>query len=165
MKEWAIRLILLAALAAIGFWAWSVLFPNPEKIIRKRLDQVAKALSFSSDQGLVAKAWSASSFAEYFTPDLEITVEVPGLQHTISGRDELMQAVMAKRRMFKSLKVTLPDVKVTLAPDKTSAEVYLTGEARVPGEKEFFLQELRLRLIKVKRDWLINRVETVKTLS
>ena len=165
MKEWAIRIILVAVLAMVGFWAWTVLFPNPEKIIRKRLDQVARATSFSSDQGIVAKAWNASSFAEYFTPDLEITLDVPGVQHTISGRDELMQAVVAARRMFKSLKVTLPDIKVTLSPDKSSAEVYLTGEARVPGEKEFFLQELRLRLIKVKRDWLIQRVETVKTLS
>ena len=58
-----------------------------------------------------------------------------------------------------------PDIKVTVSPDKASAEVYVTGEARVPGEKERFLQELRLRLIKVKREWLIQRVETVKTLS
>jgi len=165
MKEWAIRIILLAALAAVGFWAWSVLHPNPEKVIRKQLGEMAKAASFSSDQGIVAKAWNASSLADYFTPDVEVLLEVPGIEHTISGRDELMQAAVAARRVVKSLKVTFPDIKVTLSPDKTAAEVYLTGEARVPGEKEFFLQELRLRLIKVKRDWLINRVETVKTLS
>ena len=165
MKEWAIRIILVAALAAVGFWAWSVLFPNPEKIIKKRLGELAKAASFSSNQGLMGQAWTASSLAEYFTPDVEVTLDVPGAQHTISGRDEVMQAWVVARRMFKSLKVTLPDIKVTLSPDKASAEVYLTGEARVPGEKEFFLQELRLRLIKVKRDWLIKSVQTVKTLS
>jgi hypothetical protein len=165
MKEWAIRILLLAALAALGFWAWSILFPNPEKIIKQRLDEMAKAASFSSDQGLVAKAWNASSLGEYFTPDVEVTLDVPGVQHTISGRSELMEAAMGVRRMVRSLKVTFPDIKVTVSPDKASAEVYLTGEARVPREKDFYLQELRLRLIKVKRDWLINRVETVKTLS
>jgi hypothetical protein len=165
MKEWAIRIILAAALAAVGFWAWNVWFPNPEKIIKKHLDEMAKAASFSSDQGIVAKAWNASSLAEYFTPDVEVLLDVPGVQHTISGRDELMEAAMGARRVVKSLRVTLPDIKVTVSPDKGSAEVYVTGEARVPGEKEFFLQELRLRLIKIKRDWLIKRVETVKTLS
>lgn len=165
MKEWTIRIILLTALAAVGFWAWSVFFPNPEKIIKKRLGEMAKAASFSSDQGIVAKAWNASSLAEYFTPDAEVLLDVPGVQHTISGRDELMEVAMGVRRAVKSLRVTLPDIKVTLAPDKASAEVYVTGEARVPGEKERFLQELRLRLIKIKRVWLIKRVETVKALS
>jgi len=165
MKEWAIRIILLAVLAAIGFWAWSVLYPNPEKVIKRQIGEMAKAASFSSEQGIVAKAWNASSLAEFFTPDVEVLLNAPGIQHTISGRDELMQAAVAARRMAKSLRVTFPDIKVTLAPDKASAEVYLTGEARVPGEKEFYIQELRMRLIKVKRDWLINRVETVKTLS
>jgi hypothetical protein len=141
------------------------LFPNQEKIIRKRLGDMAKAASFTSEKGLVSQAWTASSLAEYFTPDVEVTLDAPGIQHTLSGRDELMQAAMASRRMFKSLKITLPDIKITLSPDKTSAEVYLTGEARVPGEKEFFLQELRLRLIRVKQDWLIKNVQTVKTLS
>ena len=31
------RLILLAALIALGVWLWFVLFPSPEKIIRQRL--------------------------------------------------------------------------------------------------------------------------------
>ncbi|HOX58882.1 MAG TPA: hypothetical protein P5205_16710 [Candidatus Paceibacterota bacterium] len=165
MKEWTIRIILLAALAALGFWAWSVFYPNPEKIIKKRLNEMAKAASHSSDQGLVAQAWTASSLAAYFTPDVEVTLDVPGVHHTFSGRDELMQGALAVRRAGRNLTIRLPDIKVILAPDKTSAEVYVTGEARVSGEKEVFLQELRLRLTKVKRDWLIKQVETVKTLS
>jgi hypothetical protein len=165
MKEWAIRIFLLGVLAAAGFWAWTVLYPNPEKVIRKRLAQVVKEASFSSDQGLVAQAWNASSFAENFTPDVEVELSVPGIQHTISGRDELMQAVMAVRRTVRSLRVSLPDIKVNVAPDGTSAEVYVTAEARVPGEREFYLQELRLRLIKVNRDWLISHAQTIKTLS
>lgn len=165
MKEWTIRLLLLALLAAVGFWAWHMLFPNPEKVIRKRLGELAKAASFSSDQGLMTTAWNASSLAEFFTPDVEVTVDVPGSQHTFSGRDELLQAYVSARKVVQSLTIKFPDITVTVAPDKASAVVYLTAEARVAGEKDFFLQELRLRLIRVKRDWLIVRVETVKTLS
>jgi hypothetical protein len=165
MKEWTIRIILIAALAAIGFGAWTVLYPNPERVIKKRLGEMAQAASFSSEQGIARQAWNASSLAEYFTPDVEVLLNAPMVQHTINGRDELMEAAVGARRVVKELRVSFPDIKVTLAPDKATAEVYVTGEARVPGQKEFFLQELRLRLIKVKRDWLIKRVETVKALS
>jgi hypothetical protein len=165
MKEWFIRLILVAALFAVVFWAWRTLSPNPEKVIRKRLGELAKAASFSSKQGLMTQAWNASSLAEFFTPDAEVTVEVPGGQHTFNGRDELLQAAVTARRTVNSLTVEFPDIKVTVAPDKSSAVVYLTAKGKVPGEKDFFLQELKLQLTKVKRDWLINRIETAKTLS
>lgn len=160
--------MLVSVLAAVGIWAWSTLHPNPERIIRKRLVEMAQAASFSSNQGLAAQAWAASSLAEYFALEVEVTLNVPGAQRTFSGRDELMQAVVAARRICRSLSVRFPDIKVTLSPDKTSAEVSVTGEATVTyasGGKEFHLQELRLRLIKVERDWLIKQVETVKTLS
>lgn len=165
MKEWLIRITLLALLAAVGFWAWHTLFPNPEKVIRKRLGQLARDVSFSSDQGLMAAAWNASSLTEFFTPDVEVTVDAPGHQHTFNGRDELLQAYVTVRKTIRSLSIEFPDVKVTLAPDKSSAVVYLTGRARAPGDRDFLLQEFRLRLIKVKRDWLIRQIETVKTLS
>ena len=34
MKEWFTRIILLAALVALGYWGWSQFFPSPEKVIR-----------------------------------------------------------------------------------------------------------------------------------
>ncbi len=165
MKAWSFRLLLLAVLLALGFWGWRILFPSPENVIRQRLGELAKTASFSSDQGLLATAWNASSLGEFFTLDAEITVDVPGSQHTFTGRDELLQAAVSARKAVSNLTVKFPDIKVTLAPDKTSAVVYLTAQGKVSGEKDFFLQELRLRLTKVKRDWLIHRVETVKTLS
>jgi hypothetical protein len=165
MKEWSIRLVLVAALVAVGLWGWSVFHPSPEKVIRKRLGELAKAASFSSHEGLVAKAWNASLLGEFFTPEVQVTVEVPGTQHTFSGRDELMQAAVGARNTVGSLTIEFPDITVLVAPDEASAVVNLTAKGRVPGQKELYLQELRLRLIKIKRDWLIDQVQTVKTLS
>ena len=165
MKEWSIRVILLAALVAVGFWGWQVFFPSPEKVIRKRLSELAKAASFSSKEGLLAKAWNASVLGEFFTPDVQVTVDIPGTQHTLSGRDELLQAAVGARSAVRSLTIEFPDVKVIVAPDKNSAVVNLNAKGKVPGQREAYLQELRLRLIKIKRDWLINQIETVKTLS
>lgn len=165
MKEWSIRAILLAALVGLGFWGWHVFFPSPEKVIRKRLGELAKAASFSSQEGLLAKAWNASVLGEFFTPDVQVTVDVPGTQHTLSGRDELLQAAVGARSAVSSLTIEFPDIKVIVAPDENSAVVNLTAKGKVPGQRDFYLQELRLRLTKIKRDWLIYQIETVKTLS
>ena len=165
MKDWFIRIILLAALAAVGYWAWGLFFPNPEKVIRKRLEALAKEVSFASNQGLMAQAWKATVLEGFFTPDVQVTINVPGTEHSITGRNELMEASMGARRVVSSLKIDLPDIKVAVAPDKESAVVNLTARGKVPGQQEFYLQELRLRLIKVKRDWLVNEIITVRTLS
>jgi hypothetical protein len=165
MKGWFVRAILVAGLVAVGFWTWGVFFPSPEKIIRKRLDAMAKAASFSSKEGLIAKAWNASIVAEYFTEDVQVTLESPGMQYTINGRAELLQAVARARSQASSLSVEFPDIKVTVAPDGASAVVNVTARGKVSGERDSYLLELKMQMIKVKRDWFINQVETVKTLS
>jgi hypothetical protein len=45
-----------------------------------------------------------------------------------------------------------------------SAVANLTGRGKIPGEKDFLVQELKFTLKKVESDWLISRIETVKTL-
>jgi hypothetical protein len=165
MKEWSIRIILVAALIALGIWTWGVFFPSPEKVIRKRLVALAKSASFAAKGGLVSQAWNASMLGDFFTEDVEVTVELPGDQHTINGRAELLQAAAFARSRFSSLSVEFPDINVTVTPDGASAIVILTARAKVPGERDSYLQELKMRLTKVKRDWFINQVQTVKTLS
>jgi hypothetical protein len=165
MKKWLVRVIVAGVVAAVGLWGWRVFFPSPEEAIRKRLAELAKAASTSSREGLLAKAWNASALVEYFTVDVEITLDVPGLQHTINGRDELMQAVAGARSEARGLTVTFPDIQIAVAPDGQSAVVNLTAEGNVSGEKDRYLAELRLRMIRIERDWRIRQVETVRTLS
>jgi hypothetical protein len=166
MKTWLVRGILLIALAAVGFWLWTVFFPSPEHVIRKQLDQLALSVSFASNEGSLAKAINSERLTGFFTPDVEIMVDVPGhSQHTLHGRDELLQAAMAARGMAGSLSVEFLDINVTLAPDKMSAVVNLTAKGRAGTERDMLVQELKFSMKKVKRDWLIYQVETVKTLS
>jgi hypothetical protein len=165
MNRWLSRLIVVGALVALGVWGWRVFFPSPESVIRKRLGELAKVASFSSNEGLIAKAYNASLLGEFFTPEVQITVEVPGTQHTISGRDELLQAAAGARSAVGSLTVEFPDINVVVAPDKNSAVVNLTARGKVPGQRDSYMQELKMRMIKIKRDWLIEQVQTVKTLS
>ena len=113
----------------------------------------------------MATAWNATLRGGFFTTDVEGTISVPGTEHTLSGRDDLLEAALGARRVVGSLKIEFPDIKVVVAPGKEAAVVNLTARGKVAGQREEFIQELRLRLIKVKREWLINEIVTVKTLS
>ena len=160
------RLVLLAAAAAACVWLWTVLFPGPEKIIRKRLASVAAEASFKAGENPLITANRAENFASRFGTNVEININLPTHgEHDFVGRDDIMQAVAGMRSRVSSLKVEFLDVSVTLGPDKLSATANLTVKAQTASDKDFFVQEMKITFQKIEGDWLITRVETVRTLS
>ena len=112
------RIVLLAALAALGVWLWTMIFPSPQKIIRQRLEAVARHASFAPEEGTLARLASAQSLASYFSTNVEIYLDVPGrIQHTIMGRDEITQAALAARSTASSLSVKFLDVARDHCPE------------------------------------------------
>jgi hypothetical protein len=165
MKRWAKNALLVLVLAATGVWGWRVLHPGSEKIIRKRLEEMARTASVEGNEGQIARLAKAQSLANYFTPDVEIAIDMPEYHvQTIEGRDELMQAAVAARSRGNALKIELVDVSVAIAPDGVSAEAHFTGKAKIASERSIQAQEIRARLVKMDGNWLIRRVETVRTL-
>jgi hypothetical protein len=162
----ALRFLLLAALVALGLWLWTVLFPAPEKVIRQRLTKLARTVSFSGDEGQVMRLAGARNLAGFFSTNIEINIEVPGHErHSFMGREEITQAALAVRSGSGSLKVKFPDIQVTVAPDRQSAVADLTLEANLPGEPDPIVQEMKFTLQKTDGEWLITRVETVRTFT
>jgi len=160
------RVILLAALLALGVWLWFVLFPSPEKVIRKRLTELARTASFSSGESDLARLAAAQSLAGFFATNVEINIDVPGrIQHRLLGRDEIKEAALGARSTLGGLKVTFPDINVAVAPDKQSAVVDLTVEASVAGESDSIVQEMKFTFQQTDGEWLITRIETVSTVS
>ncbi|MGA9449769.1 MAG: hypothetical protein WBW41_00330 [Verrucomicrobiia bacterium] len=160
------RLILLAALIALGVWLWFVLFPSPEKIIRQRLTELARTASFSSGEGNLARLAAAEDIAGYFATNVEVDINVPGrVQHTLVGRAEIQQAALGARERLSGLKVTFPDINITVAADKQSATADLTVEANIAGERDSIVQEMKFTFQNTEDGWLIARIETVRTLS
>ena len=160
------RLVLLAAAAAACVWLWSVLFPGPEKMIRKQLALVAAEASFQAGENPLITANRAENFASRFGTNVEININVPELgQHDFVGRPEITQTVAGLRSKVSSLKVDFLDVSVTVGPDKQSATASLTVKAQTAYDKNFIVQEMKISFQKVEGDWLITRVETVRTLS
>ncbi|MGB7768590.1 MAG: hypothetical protein WBN22_07015 [Verrucomicrobiia bacterium] len=160
------RIVLLAALAALGVWLWTVLFPSPDKIIRRQLDAVAQHVSFASNEGTLARLASAQSLAGYFSTNVEVNLNTgEGDQHDFVGRDQITQAALGTRSTFSSLSVKFLDVNVTVAPDKQSATADLTVDANISGQPNAIVQEMKFTLRKIGGQWLITRVETIRTLS
>jgi hypothetical protein len=63
------------------------------------------------------------------------------------------------------MKVQFPDINITVAPDKQSAVADLTIAVSIAGEHDSIVQEMKITLQKISGQWLIIRVETVRTLS
>jgi hypothetical protein len=160
------RILGALGLVALAVWGWWVLFPGAERVIRSRLKELAAVGSFRSNEGALAKAYNSSRLGSYFTADTVISVDIPGRgMHTLEGRDSLVQAAMVFRQNLSGVKIEFLDIHVTLADDKQTAVANLTGKATVSGERDFSVQEFKFKLKKVKGEWLIYRVESVKTLT
>lgn len=162
--KWAFRGALAIIVISLVVWLWVTLFPGPEQAIRKRLAEVAQLASYGPE-GEIAKVANANKLAGFFTPDVEITVDVPELRQKLAGQDELLKAAMLVRTYVSSMKVELLDINVTFGPDKTSAIANLTLKVRANGQRDFTPQEVKFTLKKIKGEWLIRQAETVRTLS
>ena len=161
-----IRLLGAIALIGIGVWIWLTFFPSPEKAIRSRLNNLAKTVSFEPKDGTIARGYSAQKAAGFFTLDAEVQVDVRGMEPLhFNGRDEIQQALMWGARSLRGLKVEFLDINVTLEAGKQTAKANLTGRWTVSGNRDFDVMEFNFLLRKVDGNWLIYRVETVKTLS
>jgi len=160
------RNIALLALIGLGYWLWTVFFPNDEKIILKRINRLATLMTFNSTEGNFARVANVEEAAGLFAQEVEIVVDTPGhSQEMISSRQELRQRAFAVRTALSGLEVRFFDLNVTIADDRSNATVHLTGQARIGGERDLFVQELKFHLRKMEGKWLIVRVETVRTLT
>jgi hypothetical protein len=160
------RLFLLAGLIALGFWGWGLLFTNPQKVIRTRLVRLAELASFSAKEGNVLRVAKVQQMGTFFTDDAQVSVNVPGVESiNFTRREELMQATMAARSALNGLQAEFPDLNVNLSPDRQSAVVNVTLNAKIAGQREAIVQELKFTLKSISGNWLITRVETVETLK
>jgi hypothetical protein len=164
----AFRVLLVVALVGGGVWLWMHFHPSPEEAIRRRLTDLAEGVSFKGDEGMVAKAMRAEKLASYFARDVSLTIDLPEISsHESMSRDEISKFALALRSTpyFRSLKVQCLDPVITLGADQKSASVQLTIRAETAGDKYLVVQEMKFTMKEVEGEWLILRVETVKTLN
>jgi len=166
MKRWVVRIGLAAVVIALAIWGWRTFFPGPEKAIQRNLTEFAQVIPFTSNEGNLSRAANSQTAVSLCTTNIEISVEASGYPpQSFSGRAELFQALMLARSRLASLQVTFLDVNISLAPNKESAVVDLTARGRSASERDTQVMELKFTMRKVGSQWLIRKIETVKTLS
>lgn len=164
----AFRIVLMAAFIGGGVWLWMYFHPGPEEAIRRRLTDVAREVSFSGKEGMVARAAHSQKLAGYFGREVALMIDLPELSaREAISRDEIAQLALMLRSSpyFNSLKVQCLDPVVTLGADRKSAIVELTLHAETAGDKYRVVQEMKFTMKEVDGEWLILRVDTVKTLN
>ena len=162
----SVRLILVAAVIGLGFWGWRVFFPSPEHAIRSRLQALANTACFKPGDGVMHRAYKIQAVPDFFTPDVVVNLDVRGFEaSTLHGRPDVQAAASAAMQRLAGLRVEFLDINVTVAPDRQSAVANLTCRATRTGDHDFVVQEFDFHMKRVGRDWLIERVDTVKTLS
>ena len=160
------RLLLLALVVGLLAWAWVALHPSPEKLIRKQMDGLAHAASFGPNQGALAKLAGAENLANFFSTNVEIKIDVPGHQeHRLMSRSEIPQVAMGVRASVRSWSVAFPDVTVIVNAGQESAVADATLQVKIAGEPDMIVQEVNISLRKINGQWLIDKVETVRTLQ
>lgn len=160
-----LRTVLVVALIALASGMWGLLFPSPEKVIRQRLAEVARDVSFGPDENPLALANRAGNLLALFSTNVEVNIDVPEHRQTFEGRDELMQAAAGAHASTSRLKVEFLDMTVTVAPDKQSATASAVVKVETAGNKDNVMQPLKFSLQKSGRDWLVTRVDTLRTLN
>src|SRR6266516_3775869 len=116
MNRWFWRGIIVAVLVVVAVWLYSVFFPSPERAIRARLTQLAKAASFDRNESPVNAMGNSQKVAGFFVEDVEIRVDLPGrAAATLSGRDDVREKTMALRSIGAGLTVEFLDINVTVS--------------------------------------------------
>jgi hypothetical protein len=164
MSKWPLRVAFLALFAGVGIWAWHAWFPSPEQVIRRRLAEMARLASFGPNEGPLAKMMNAEKLAGCFSEDVQVQVDFGGYPQSFSGRQTLREAALRARSMVTSLQLEFPDIIMSLGQDRQSAVIDLAAKGVISGEAEPQVHELKFTMKRVGGDWLITRVETVKTL-
>jgi hypothetical protein len=157
---------LLAAAAACLVLLYRHFFPNEEAVIRRQLARLAEHLSVPAHPTTAGNLAAADHWRDALAAEIGVDVEVLGEgRHTLSGRQEVIGAMLAARGSLGGLKVQFVDVLVSLDPGRQTATVNLTVRATQPRQRDLFAQEAKLTLRKEERRWRILRAETVRTLK
>lgn len=165
--KWILRLLLPVVLISLGVWLWIYLHPSPEEAIRRQLNKLAAAASFESSEGLIGRAAGAQKLAGFFAAEVSLNMEPRGIFPEQISRVEISEQALYLRsqKEIHSFKVKILDPVITLGGDDKSAIVELTLHAETEGEKHLIVQEMKIMMRAVEDDWLIVRMETVRTLN
>lgn len=154
--------VVVVALLTVG--AYRILFPSDETLIHSLLASVVHSATVRPDEAPLARLANANKLAWCFTREVVLNVDQAGADWAnVTGRDQLLQVIVATRSHLQQLRVELIGLKLDIQPDKQSATGFTTAAAEVNGERYAVVQELNVTFTKAEGHWLIAVVDSVDT--
>ena len=165
--KWLWRTLAILVLVGVAVWLWLTLFPSPEKVVRRHLHRLAAQVSFTPAESDLARLGKIAGLTRYFTPEVEVNLAFRGRSEHGVITHEFIQAGGASLRENapNGLQVEFIDINVTVSPARDTAAAELTMKVTAPGDNQFNVQEMKFDLRNTSDQWLIHRVETVRTLK
>jgi len=165
--KWLWRTVAILIIGGAGVWLWLTLNPSPQKVIRGQLHRLAAQVSFTTAESDIARLGKIAGITRFFTPEVDVKLAFRGRSEQGVITHEFIQAGTASLRENApgGLQVEFLDLNVTMSPDRRAATVELTLKATTPGDNQFNVQEMKFDLGRTNDQWLIYRVETVRTLK
>lgn len=145
-----------------------MIFPSEKTQVIRVLKRLAETLSVDSKTTVFAFANKIDNAIGFFTPQTVLQIKTSdGQTRTVTGRENLRSGLLAIKGMGSlEVKFDLQDTVVEIEADKTRATADTTATAR-GGNPEEFLEIIPLQFSLIKKDgkWLIEKVQTIDTLS
>ena len=161
------RVVIIALTAAALWFGYRWLFPNDAAQIRAALDRIEESLDAGpADEGEVSRLARAAGVRSRLDP--KITVDAGPPFSRMTGRDAIIGTIARVNSTVGDLDVGFDDVQIAVDPDRTSAKVYLTAEARYrdgTGARGFDARELDVTFRRLDGDWVVSEVALVRTLE
>jgi len=154
-------ILLTVVIAAAGWWAYTALFPSPEKQIPETLERLATTASFSSNEKPLARLGAMNAVPAFFHSNAVLRVSSQFYSGSLEGRAEIREAIAGSRAGARSLDIRLTDPQITLN-SATEAELVVTATAILDADPNPSLQILQMRMLRTGRRWLIRSVEPIQ---
>jgi hypothetical protein len=163
----AIRLVvLLAVVAAAGWYGWRWMFPDDEAAIRAVLGRIAEGVSAgAAGNGNMERLARVASLRHELAPD--ITVDAGPPFQRLTGREAIIGTAASLSGSTRDLQVRFEDVEITVEPSRQRAEVTLTVEARTRDAADGGLDSRELEVIfrRVEGRWVVANVALIRALE
>lgn len=157
-----ITVVSLVSIVVIGLLVY-LWWPSEERAIKRRLNELAEIVSLPETEPELGRVTRVAGVRGYLADDLRIQT---GSQEV--SRDAVLAVVGRFTPPPGGILVDFVDTQVTLAPDSTTADVYLTVKITTrdsrTGEPTLDAREATVGMAKRRGEWVVTSAATLETL-
>jgi ketosteroid isomerase-like protein len=158
------RLLVLLLVSGLAILALRGYLESDRRQIERQFERLAEAASVQGTESPIEQIAQAAQVVRFFTKDVVLRLGQDS-SSVIAGRDALV-ALAAQARRRGPLQVMFDDVQVSVGgPDSASVYATVTATGANLQSEVVEAREISVTLQKVDGDWLIARVEGVRTLE